>query len=113
MDLRPAHENPYSSLANAIEKLEEKGYNRKYSVRDEVTIEDEDGNSLNADQLSIDELIRFEDRENKSENTMVVAINSEDGSRGVITTHYGKDGNQTVDRFLQNLDKGDQTHKNY
>ena len=113
MELNSPRKDPYSSVSQVERDLEKKGFKETFSVKDEHTIHDADNREYSSDKISIIELHRIVDRENNSQSLMVIGLEAEDGNKGILKTPFGENADETVDRFLQNVDSKSSLNKKY
>ncbi|WP_019038804.1 hypothetical protein [Psychroflexus tropicus] len=69
------------------EHLENKAKNKKYPVED----------------FEVDEYFRFEGMANPADNSILYAISTSDGHKGMLVDGYGKSGGQVSDKMLDKL----------
>lgn len=122
MKLRSPHDNPYSSLNQAVEKLRKKGYKAEFTVKDEKTLKDKEGNDYAPGDLVINEVLRIAhrpegimaDRDMQNDPTeSIYALSAKNGTKGLVINEFEEGGNDVADRFLQNVDRHDDLHANY
>ena len=113
MELHSPRRDPYNPVNKRVDDLKEKGFTQKFSVKDDTTLHDEAGKIYPASDISIINIDRFENRENKTENQMVIAFEANDGSKGYMVEKYGADEDETVTNFLMNADQSEAVHKYY
>ncbi len=113
MELNTPRKDPYSSLSQLEETLNKKGFEQKFSVADEDSAHNEKNEVFKASEMSIIELHRLKDEKNKTESTMVIALEADNGTKGILIAPFGEGSDATVDRFLQNVDAGQELNKKY
>ncbi|GEM_PF-1684653 len=111
MELNSPRTNPYSSLERAKDSLKDNGYTLHFTVYDQNTAKDSDGNKLNASDFVINYLIRltenkvFLSNENKGKEPVILyGLSASNGSKGIIEEHKNEEGSEIVEAFLRNVD---------
>jgi hypothetical protein len=102
--------NDYSSLIDATEDLNKRGYTSDFKI---VEPEGPDescyleslstGNTYSSDELTIREHYRFEGPSNPDDMSVVYAVESKDGERGVIIDAFGTYSSRRVAKFIQGI----------
>lgn len=129
MELNSPRKDPYSKFAKAHKDLIKKGYEAEFTVMDEKTLKDKNGEKYSPDDLRLDHIVRFPDRNKKDERGIyasdvtkqneledveaIYALNSKNGVKGLLTESRDEAGSDVVDRFLQNVDRHDSLQENY
>lgn len=94
--------NSYDTLSQAMNSLKDRGFNDEVEVVDENHIRI--GDKRYSDQeVEILEFHRFEGMSNPADMSVVYAINSKDGSKGLLADAYGADASVKVAKFLKNV----------
>jgi archaellum biogenesis ATPase FlaH len=92
----------YDTLSQAMNSLKERGYDYEVELIDENHIRI--GDKQYGDQeVEILEFHRFEGMSNPADTSVVYAINSKDGSKGLLADAYGADASVKVAKFLKNV----------
>jgi hypothetical protein len=92
----------YDTLSQAMNSLKERGYDYEVELIDENHIRI--GDKQYSDQeVKILEFHRFEGMSNPADMSVVYAINSKDGSKGLLADAYGADASVKVAKFLKNV----------
>lgn len=121
MKLNSPRQDPYSSINNTLDSLRKKGYTEEFIVQDEKIATDSKGNEYKAEDLFIDEVHRITGQKNwfnqqdKATDRMqqVFALNAKNGVKGTINNDLNEEGFETVELFLQNVDRNDELNENY
>jgi hypothetical protein len=88
----------YSSLSQAINDLKARGYTEDFNLKP-TCIECPSLNlQLHPEDFTIDEFHRFEGMSNPDDNSIVFAISSKTGIKGVLVDAYGV--------YAENLNEG-------
>lgn len=113
MELHSPHRDPYNPINKLIDELKEKGYTHTFTVKSPTIIRDEAGKEFPASSISIMGIHRFENRENKTQNQMVIVYKTADGEKGYMLEKYGADEDESVEAFLQQADLSEAVNKIY
>lgn len=92
----------YSSKEEAIEDLNAKGYKHIFEVRENQTIQSDDGLELPYEELEIDEIHTVK-AQDQNELTSLYALSSKKGAKGVMIDGFGVTGSVHRTNFLQHL----------
>ncbi len=100
----------YQSLLAAVSGLTERGYNFNYKFTDGALHCDSLNRCFYTTDLLITEVYRFESMSDPSDNSVVYAIESKDGIKGLLVDAYGtySDGDKTS--FLEQIPVKDATN---
>ncbi|MEX2380107.1 MAG: phosphoribosylpyrophosphate synthetase [Vicingaceae bacterium] len=94
--------NSYDTLSQAMNSLKERGFSEEVEVIDESHIRI--GEQKYSDQeVEIVEFHRFEGMSNPADMSVVYALNSKDGKKGLLADAYGADASEKVTKFLENV----------
>lgn len=111
MELHSPRFDPYSSIQKLVDELEEKGYKEKFEVISSDEMKDSKGNTYSAEDLVINETHRLTQKKTEIEKTVVYALVSKSGVKGVVVDHYGEDSDDTINEFLMNVERHDALEK--
>jgi hypothetical protein len=93
----------YTTVSEAIEGLKARGFTTDFEFINGQFRGFKDGRFFNADELTIVEHYRFEGISNPDDESIVFAIESNDGVRGVLVDAYGLYANPELAAFLKNV----------
>ena len=79
----------YSTMTEAIEGLKRRGFSANFEYIDSKLQAMESGDRFVAEELTIVEHHRFEGITNPGDESIVYAIESRDGTRGILADAYG------------------------
>jgi len=98
-----AHHYNYSGVADALADLSARGYTDEFDFKDDHLFCNSKGVRFNPLELKITEVYRFEGATDPEDSSVIYAIESISGLKGVIVDAYGvyADANKTA--FLQSL----------
>lgn len=83
------HNNYYDTLSQASRDLEKRGYTTSYILRPNGIEDSESHKLLPPSSFVIDEFHRFEGESNPSDMSIIFAICTDDGDKGILIDAYG------------------------
>ena len=93
----------YRTLSETINDLKKRGYNEDLNLK-ATCIECPGRNlQLNPEDFTINEFYRFEGMSNPSDNSIVYAISSKAGIKGVLVDAYGVYADNLNDEMIKKL----------
>jgi len=92
-----------STLASAVERLVAEGFTANFGVAGGRLRAHDTGRTFAAHEVLIREYERFEGVSDPDDMAIVYAIESLNGTRGVLTDAFGVYASPTVSVFLQNV----------
>ena len=93
----------YSGMTEAMEDLRRRGFTANFEFLDQRFRDVESGKTFTADQLTIVEHYRFEGASDPEDMSIVYAIESSAGTRGIIADAFGTYANPDLGAFLSNV----------
>lgn len=93
----------YSGMTEAMEDLRSRGFTANFEFLDRTFRDLESGKTFTADQLTIVEHYRFEGASDPEDMSVVYAIESRDGTRGIIADAFGTYANPDLGAFLNKV----------
>lgn len=94
---------PYTSMAEAIQGLKERGFTANFEFLDQAFRDVDSGRTFEAEELTIVEHYRFEGASDPGDMSVVYAIESDDGTRGIIADAFVVYANPELGAFLNNV----------
>jgi hypothetical protein len=79
----------YETLTDALKDLQERGYVYNFNLADDCLECKEENIRLHPEQFAITEFYRFEGPTDPADNSVVYAIESDQGLKGVLVNAYG------------------------
>jgi hypothetical protein len=79
----------YETLTDALKDLQERGYVYNFNLSDDCLECKEVDVRLHPEQFAITEFYRFEGPSDPADNSVVYAIESDQGIKGVLVNAYG------------------------
>jgi hypothetical protein len=96
------HHN-YTSVTQALADLQARGYTDDFDFKDDHLFCDSHGIRFNPLELKITEVYRFEGESDPEDNSVVYAIESAAGLRGVLVDAYGAYADEKKTGFINSL----------
>ena len=93
----------YNSMTEAMEELRSRGFTANFEFLNQAFRDLESGKIFTADELTIVEHYRFEGASDPEDMSVVYAIESSDGTRGVIADAFGAYASPELGAFLNNV----------
>jgi hypothetical protein len=93
----------YSNLLEAVNNLQIRGYIYNFNYQDSSLQFGEINEKLAAEDLLITEFYRFEGMSDPEDNSVIYALESRQGHKGMIIDAYGAYSDENITRFLKNV----------
>ncbi len=97
--------NKYVNLVEAVNGLKTRGYDINFEVTVNGKLKDPNDGINNADEVSICEYHRFEGMTDPEDASIIYAIETTDGKKGILIDAYGMDASTRVADFLKSVDE--------
>ncbi len=94
----------YTNVVEAIEGLRKRGFTANFEFLDHTFRDVESGRTFRADELTIVEHFRFEGASDPDDMSVVYAIESIDGLKGVIADAFGLYADADLGGFLETVE---------
>ena len=94
----------YTNVVEAIEGLRTRGFTANFEFLDHTFRDVESGRTFRADELTIVEHFRFEGASDPDDMSVVYAIESIDGLKGVIADAFGLYADADLGGFLETVE---------
>jgi hypothetical protein len=94
---------PYSNMLEAIRELKKRGFMANFEFLNREFRDVDSGRIFTAQELTIVEHYRFEGASDPDDMSVVYAIESDDGLKGVIADAFGLYANPHLGRFLEKV----------
>jgi len=95
--------NQYDTLAQATKALRDRGYASEFHFTKNGLVNKDNEQKYDEQNLEIVEYHRFEGESNPSDMSVIYALESKDGSKGVIISAYGPYADPAFMEFLDKL----------
>jgi len=94
----------YGTLSEAMNKLKtEEGYTYDFNLLDEHLENKKEGEKYKADEFEVDKVLRFEGMSNPDDNSVLYAISTKNGRKGLLTDAYGVYSGQVSKELIEKL----------
>ena len=93
----------YTGLAQTIHDLQKKGFTANFGLLDHVFTDVESRRTFTADQLDIVDHRRFEGMSDPDDMSVLYAIESSDGTKGIIVDAFGTYADPELGDFLESV----------
>ncbi len=93
----------YTNMVEAIEELKKRGFTANFEFLDQTFRDVDSGRTFKADELTIVEHHRFEGASDPDDMSVVYAMESDDGLKGVIADAFGLYANPDLGGFLEKV----------
>lgn len=93
----------YETLSEALDGLKERGYTENFNLQSDCLECRALSLQLHPEDFRIDEYHRFEGDSNPDDNSVVYAISSKDGVKGVLVDAYGMYSENVTPAMAQKL----------
>ncbi len=93
----------YATMVEAVEDLKKRGFTANFEFLDQAFRDVDTGRVFTADELTIVEHHRFEGASDPDDMSVVYAIESAGGSKGIIADAFGTYANPGLGRFLDRV----------
>lgn len=94
----------YTSMVEAIEELKKRGFTANFEFLDHTFRDVSSGRTFKADELTIVEHYRFEGVSDPDDMSVVYAIESDDGRKGIVADAFGLYANASLGEFLEKVE---------
>ena len=93
----------YATVTQALADLKARGYTDEFDYKDDYLFCDSKGVKLNPGELKITEVYRFEGASDPEDSSVVYAIESASGLKGLILDSYGMYADEKKSAFINSL----------
>ena len=94
---------PYTTMTQAIQGLRDRGFTANFELLDHAFRAVGTGKTFQAEDLTIVEHHRFEGTSDPDDMSVVYAIESKDGTRGIVADAFGTYANPKLGAFLKDV----------
>ena len=91
------------TLSLTINALRDKGYIEDFNLLDEHLENKKKKSKYPIEEFEVDHYFRFEGVSNPADNSILYAITTKDGHKGMLVDGYGKSGGQVSEKMLNKL----------
>lgn len=93
----------FETLSEAINGLKKEGYEHNFNLIDEYLELKSQKERYTANEFDVDKVYRFEGMSNPDDNSILYAITTSKGRKGILTDGYGVSGGQISRTLLKKL----------
>ncbi|MEO6521404.1 MAG: phosphoribosylpyrophosphate synthetase [Mucilaginibacter sp.] len=93
----------YATVTQALSNLKDRGYTDEFDFKDQYLFCNEKGIQFNPQELKITEVYRFEGASDPEDSSVVYAIESASGLKGVLIDAYGVYADERKTAFINSL----------
>ena len=93
----------YTDMLEAIQELKKRGFTSNFEFLNQEFRNVDRGRTFRADELTIVEHYRFEGASDPDDMSVVYAIESDDGLKGIVADAFGLYANADLGGFLENV----------
>jgi Fe2+ or Zn2+ uptake regulation protein len=97
----------YATVTQALDDLKARGYVDEFNFKDKYLFCNDKGIQFNPQELKITEVYRFEGATDPEDSSVVYAIESELGLKGVMIDAYGVYADEQKTAFINSLKMAD------
>jgi hypothetical protein len=98
-----ADQYKYATVTQALADLRTRGYTDEFNFKDEYLFCDDKGIQFNPQELKITGVYRFEGASDPEDSSVVYAIESATGLKGVLIDSYGVYADERKTKFIKSL----------
>jgi len=93
----------YTNMLGAIQELKKRGFTANFEFLNQEFLDVDSGRTFKADELTIVEHYRFEGASDPDDMSVVYAIESDDGLKGIVADAFGLYANPNLGGFLEKV----------
>jgi len=93
----------YNTLSEAINDLKKRGYQEDFNLEPHCLTCRSLNLQLNPENFTVDEFYRFEGMSNPDDNSILFAISSEGGVKGILVDAYGVYSDNLTEPMIRKL----------
>ena len=93
-----------NTLSACINKLVGEGYTSNFKVDERGLATTDDGKHYKPEQVHIKNFFRFEGASDPADNSILYAIELDDGTKGTLTDAYGSYNDPNIGKFIKQVE---------
>ncbi len=97
--------NKYDTLADATSQLLEKGYNINFQVNSAGKLTDNKDLEFEPTEVILKEVHRFEGMTNPADSSILYAVATRSGEKGIVIDSYGAEGSEVTSDFMNKVEQ--------
>lgn len=95
--------NSYDTLVEAMEALKKQGYTHNFRISDKGLLVENNEIGFIADDVELHEFHRFEGNTNPADMSIVFAVQTNSGEKGIVVDSYGVYGSEATSKFMNKV----------
>ena len=96
-------QNFLDSLSSKMADLKNSGYKTEFRLENNKLFSPNSGKFYEPTDISIDNTYRFEGESNPSDMSILYAVESKDGEKGMVVDGFGISGDVDLNQFMANI----------
>lgn len=96
---------PLRSLSEAIESVKKDGYTNNFMANEEGLINLDSSKTYGPHDVKISNFYRFEGESDPGDSSILYAIETKDGEKGILTDSYGAYSDTNVTEFIKEVEE--------
>lgn len=97
--------NKYDTLSDATEHLLKKGYTYNFQISETGKLTDNKTLEFDPDEVILKEVHRFEGISNPADSSILYAVQTRSGEKGIVIDSYGADGSEVTSDFMNKVEQ--------
>jgi hypothetical protein len=97
--------NKYDTLADATSDLLKKGYTFNFQVSETGRLTDHKTLEFDPPEVMLREIHRFEGMTNPADSSILYAVETRSGEKGIVIDSYGADGSEVTSDFMNKVEQ--------
>ena len=93
-----------NSLSTCVNKLVTDGYSINFKVDEQGLVAVEEGKHYKPDQVHIKNFFRFEGASDPADNSILYAIELDNGKKGTLIDAYGSNSDALIGQFIKQVE---------
>lgn len=94
-----------STLSQCTTSVLKKGYTDNFKITGEGLYAPSTDKSYSAEEVKINNFYRFEGASDPADSSVLYAIETNDGTKGMYINSYGANSDETADRFISKVEE--------
>ncbi len=96
--------SPFRTLVEAQQDLMKKGFIANFQFKDGKMLDMENRKAYQPQNLKIEHYYRFEGISNPADSSIIYALETHDGRKGLFVSAYGPYSNSDIDEFIKKIE---------
>ncbi len=95
--------NQYSTLSEAINDLQKRGFTQNFSINTSGQLKSSKGELFSFSEVELVEFHRFDGMTNPNDDSILYAVKTNSGLHGTVVDSYGHDGSEITSNFMNKV----------